>query len=124
MIAMITPGLQGFFSSDVENLNGFRPSSLADIYFPLELSIGVKGEKAADLFQILVTSPEALRKRAKTNIYGPGRHCLIVFEYDWPAIKAYLEELVLKCAADTWEEVTQKLSRYFHWEYEDYVREE
>jgi hypothetical protein len=120
---MITPEIQGYFSTDVPDLEKFTPASLGQIHFPLEMSIGVKGEKGGDQFQVLVASPEALRARAKDQTCDTRRHCLIVFKYDWKAIRKTLEKIVSDCAAPTWEEAAQKLSRHFQWEYEDYVEE-
>ena len=54
---------------------------------------------------------------------GPlnGRHLVIVDAFHWPTIRPYFERLVDRCTGATWREVTEKLSRYGHWEFEDYT---
>lgn len=118
---MIQPEIKDYFSSDIVDLATWKPASLESLHFGLELSIGSPGGDAADLFQIVIASPEALRRQLGTIRIVSGRHHLIVSSYDWPEIQRYLEELVSKCAAPTWPEAAAKLSRHFDWEYEDYV---
>ena len=50
-----------------------------------------------------------------------GRHLVIVDAFHWPTIRPYFERLVDRCTGATWREVTEKLSRYGHWEFEDYT---
>jgi hypothetical protein len=45
-----------------------------------------------------------------------------VAEHDWPSIAAYCEHLVEMCRDETWEKVASRLSRFFRWEFEDYVQ--
>jgi hypothetical protein len=123
-VSKVIPEIKGFFSSDVGDLSTLRAERAEDVYFPLDLSIGPKGDRMVQLFEVLVATPEALRKRAGNRPYVLGRHHLIVMEYDWPKIQNYLRGLVQSCASNTWEEVAARLSRHFHWEYEDYVQEE
>jgi hypothetical protein len=118
----IQPIVKGYFSSDVENLATWNPTSPQDVYYPLELSIGTEGEDRADIFQVVVATPEAIRSRlmAKAKCVV-GRHILLVAEQDWPSIKRFCESIVEKCADDTWPKVCSRLARSFRWEFEDYV---
>jgi hypothetical protein len=140
---MLRPYIADYHSADVSDLASWSPDSLADIYFGLELSIGIAREEGADLFQVLVATPEALRKyssytphmlgrpceatrdfeRANPHLLGryfPARNMLVVMDYSWPDIRSVLEGIVDSCAGDSWDEIASKLSRYFHWEYEDH----
>lgn len=118
---MLQPEIKGYFSTDILDLATWKPASLASLHFGLDIFIGSPGGDAADQFQIVIATPEALRRDLETTRFISGRHYLIVSSYDWPEIQRYLEELVSKCAAPTWPEAATKLSRHFFWEYEDYV---
>jgi hypothetical protein len=120
----IQPIIKGFYSSDVDNLSTWSPASPKEVYYPLELSIGPKDDQRADLFHVLVASPEAIRSRFANSLKcRSGHHLLLVAEHDWPSIARYCEDVVRDCAADTWDEVAVRLGRHFRWEYEDYIQE-
>ena len=106
--------IKGIDSADAPDLEGWRPASLEDLYLGLTLSIGPVDQEAADLFQIVIASPQAIagrpdRRRAKL---------LVVQEYDWPAIRRTLEAWVAECNADSLGRVIDRLRQKFHWEYE------
>lgn len=118
----VKPIIKGYYSSDVENLSTWTPTSLEDVYYPLELSIGIAGDDRSDVFQVLVATPEAIRSRlfGKTRCLI-GRHILLVTGHDWPSIAKYCASLVETCTEDNWEDAARRLSHFFCWEFEDYT---
>ena len=62
----LKPTVKGYYSSDVENLSTWIPASLEDVYYPMEMSIGIRDEKQADIFQVVVATPEAIRLRSSS----------------------------------------------------------
>src|SRR5438067_1841674 len=107
----LRPIVKGYYSSDVENLSTWTPASLKDVYYALELSIGTKGDNRADIFQVVVATPEALRSRfSSTKKCFAGRHHLVVAEHDWPSIVKYCQSIVDDCADDTWEKIAARLA--------------
>lgn len=54
---------------------------------------------------------------------GPvnGGHYVIVNRFDWPTLRNYFDRLVAGIAGADWNEVATQLSRYGHWEFEDYT---
>lgn len=87
--------IKSISSSDVVNLESWKPKRLEDIYFPLELTIGLPDQEGGELFQILVTSPEAIRTHQDPDLGDIffARHYMIVFEYVWAEILAKLVQL-------------------------------
>lgn len=114
--------IKGYYSSDVPgfDVSGYVPEHPEEIHFPLEMNIGPRGDNRSDLYQVVIISPEALRKRTREAVIS-GRHTLIVLQYSWAEIRRYLERIVGDCAGPTHEDVVRKLSRHFGWEYEDHV---
>ena len=50
-----------------------------------------------------------------------GRHKIIVFKYDWPRLKSYIEKYVAEHGSgENWDEIGTRLARFGHWEFEDY----
>ena len=120
--AMVDLEIKQWHSSDVDDLTRWRPATREEVYFPLELNIGERGDPASDIFDVLIATPEALRERARTLVLAE-RAILLVGDYHWPEIERAIQEIVQHCAAPTWTEAVLRLQLYFRWEYEDYAVE-
>jgi hypothetical protein len=91
-----------------------------DVFDLLTLTIGMTGERGASLFYTTIATPEALKARAPEDpTVMFSRAVMIVSEYDWHTIDAGLKVILKACEAPTWSEATERLLRYFTWEYED-----
>jgi len=110
-------------SPDVE-FYSWEPTTNTEVFFLVEMEIGEAGADGADLFQVVIATPEALRAKSTigSNIIR-DRSTLVVSHYDWHAIQQDLEAVVRKCESETWVTSTLRLQRYFKWEYEDYQME-
>ncbi len=106
-------------SPDVE-LRTYRPEDEACFGFLMELQIGPENEKGADLFQIMVCTPDWIKANYFDRKFVWGRHMLIVLEYDLTEIEQSISRYVESCTADDWYGLALKLSRIGGWEFEDY----
>jgi len=50
-----------------------------------------------------------------------GRHRLIVARYEYDAVRRAIEGLVSGAEGRDWSDVARKISRFAHWEFEDYL---
>ena len=116
--ARVVLELRTIYSSQVE-LPSWQPRTLMEVYFPLELEIGEKGNEGRDIFQVLVATPEGLRQHAREAVIS-RRATLVLAEYSWPLLDRTVREILSVCSAETWNESVLRLQRYFSWEYEDY----
>jgi hypothetical protein len=115
--------IRDYSSADIDNISSWEPSSLDDVHFQLTLEICEKGKQGGNLFQLVVATPEGLRKAAD-SIEGyeiPDRNLLICADYNWDAVLARINRIITKCTRETWTATMSCLQRYFQWEYEDYV---
>jgi hypothetical protein len=120
LMNQIRAEIKSFSSPDVE-VFAWIPTSREDVYFLLEIEIGETGQKLCDLFQVMVVTPEGLRKRATpSSPILSKRATLVVSELNWNNLKTELENVVRECEASTWVETVLRLQRYFQWEYENY----
>jgi hypothetical protein len=115
---------RNYYSSDIDDVRNWEPDSPEDVCFQLSFDIGEKGDKASYTFQVVVATPEGLRRTAST-IEGyeiPDRALLVFSDYSWHALQCRIEFIATICGAraETWQEAVPRLTRYFIWEYEDY----
>ncbi|MFC5701471.1 Imm8 family immunity protein [Cohnella faecalis] len=81
--------------------------------------IGTKESSACDNFDFTVISPKALDRKLNTTNLINGRACFIVKDFDIKLLKERIDDIISNCLGETWEEIAQKLSPYFYWEYEN-----
>ncbi len=88
-------------------------------FFLLEIEIGEEGKDRADIFAIMIATPQGIKKNAKNKIIS-DRAMLIFAEFSWQILHSKIITIVQECSANSWNESVLKLQRYFRWEYEDY----
>jgi hypothetical protein len=113
--------LKRLHSPDVHDLENFAPKPANDFGFLLQLMVGPEGVEGEESFDVMVCTPEWLKRTSKLSDFVIGRHRLIVFEYDHPRLRAFLARRCEKCVGDTWLEIAEQLSRLGRWEFEDYT---
>ena len=106
--------IQSYYCSDVDDLDTWVPASDLDIYIPIDLYIGPEGEEGTNIFSILVASPPALNRnghRGKSKVF-------VVHTWDWNSVKSTFVSWVEEVGEGSWERLTDKLRKKFHWEFE------
>lgn len=120
---MIELEIKNISASDIGrvSLEEWTPQNPEDIWIPMSMEIGEKGDDASNIFLFTIATPEGIQKNlnASGQYYKFGRFCLIVKQYNWKTIKNIIQERVKRCQRNSWEESVKLLSRNFKWEYED-----
>ena len=112
-------GLKRLHSPDVLDLRNYHPDPADCFGFLLQAMIGPLGEDWEESFDIVVCTPEWLKRRYPKDIIL-GEHRLIVPHFDYAALERFISNFAHRCSGTTWQEVAQKLSRPGKWEFEDY----
>lgn len=111
--------LKELSSPDVD-LETYTPEPPDTFGFLLEAYIGLEGSEGADRFEITLCTPQWIGLRLDRGIII-GRHLLIVSNYNFNAIKDFVEKYCSRCVGNDWDEIAEKVSRLGHSEFEDYI---
>lgn len=106
-------------SSDLVDLATFFPEEDDCFHIDLLLRIGIDNGGAADNFTLRVCTAKWIDKMCFDTQFI--RHMLMVRRYNLSDIKEEIITCIERCYGSDWNEVSLKLSRYFEWEFEDYV---
>ena len=108
--------LKSLRSDAVHDLARWAPPVPDDFAVPLVLEVGPLGLRGRERFDLLAVTPRwlAARHGRRAAVLGQGK--LVVFEWDYPRIRAFLAKEVEACSGETWPEVVRKLSRIAEWE--------
>jgi hypothetical protein len=109
-----------YIEQNGQELEDFNPEIRDNFWCYLSIRIGFDDEEGSSDFGFQVGTPRAFDHRGQHE--GPiwGRHHLIVNFFDATEIRTAVEKKVAECARSTVEETNLILSRFFHWEFEDY----
>jgi len=78
------------------------------------------GEPGEESFDITVCTPKWLMASHGPSEILLGLHKIIVFKYDYAALRRFIETNLMRCSGDTWTEAAQKVSLLGQWEFEGY----
>jgi hypothetical protein len=108
--------LKGLHSDDIPELARWVPPEPAVFAVPLVLEVGPLGLRGKERFELLVVTPGWLEARHGRRGAVLGRGKLVVFEWSFERVKAFLAREVERCSGRTWLEVARKVGRIAEWE--------
>lgn len=114
------PIIVDYDSSDIDDFFTYQPTDPDFFGFPLNLTIGIEGQKGADNFQLMVATPKYIQKIYPNQSAILLRYYLVVFSYDFNEILDVVNTYVRSIDEDTWEKIAAKIGRIALWEFEDY----
>ena len=76
-------------------------------------ALGLRGRER---FDVLLVTPGWLLERHGRRGIVPGRGLLVVFEWSYERVRAWLARQVEGCTGRTWPEVARKVGRLATWE--------
>ncbi|SAL04281.1 immunity 8 family protein [Caballeronia ptereochthonis] len=86
----------------------------------LTVLIGPDDSEGGHYYQILVCTPEWIKKEYLHMGAAWGRHMLIVSSFDSDRIKSEINQYLEGCTGKDFGEIAQKVARIGAWEFEDY----
>ncbi len=108
--------LKALRSDDVADLPRWQPADPEAFALPLVLEVGPLGLRGRERFEVLVVTPRWLAERHGRRGVVPGRGLLLVFEWSYERVRAWLAREVERCSGRTWPEVARKVGRIAAWE--------
>jgi len=110
-----------FHSPDAFDLDSYVPDDPEGDAILLQVMVGSADVPGEESFDLLVCTPRWLEREVKAK--GPliGRHHLIVEATNHPEVRRFLTKIIENQAADSWEELANRVGRIGLSEFEDYV---
>ncbi len=108
--------LKQLTSDEIPDLARFAPAERDSFAVPLVLEVGPLGLRGRERFELLVVTPRWLAERHGKRGAVLGRGLLVVFEWDFERLHAFLARKVEACSGATWPEVARKVGRIAEWE--------
>jgi hypothetical protein len=107
-------------SPDIADLEAWAPPDPNSFGFLLQVIAGPDSGEGEESFDVELCTPAWLERRYGTEAVVLGAYHLIVFKYNYPKIRDFIETFVRNCSGASWREVAEKIGRLGRWEFEDY----
>jgi hypothetical protein len=111
--------LRRLHSPDVHDLTDWVPEQ-RDFAILVQAMVGPVGAIGEESFDIMVTTLSPLADRVHAEGVVNGLHTLIVDEYDFDALRLYIEKFVSSLEGGTWHDLATELSLLGRWEFDRY----
>lgn len=111
--------LKSLRSDEIPDLARWVPPEPDHFAVSLVLEVGPLGQRGRERFDLLAVTPRWLAGRHGEQGAVLGHGLLVVFEWDFERIRAFLARHVESCAGRTWPEVAKKVGRLAQWEGDD-----
>jgi hypothetical protein len=114
---MIVAELRGIDWYEEGSLENHHPDPERPFWFEVNLTVGEKGHRGADLFVVTVCNVLAIGVDLKRGpVLGFGR--FIVERFDFLEFQRAMREYCAQCVGESWKEVALKVSRIGTWEFD------
>ena len=111
--AVFHPEIRDYGCEAVPNIFIWKPNEGDSVCYNLDVRIGSTCSENAELFQVMIVSPEYIRDPDSREVLEKWGKYLVVPNYSWDACESLLNHLVEKISGASWEEVKQSLAQYF-----------
>jgi hypothetical protein len=101
-------------------VRAFRPKDRTHFGLDVVASVGPAGEEGAELFPFTVCSPSWLAATPLPKGSAFQRHTPLLERWDPALVERAISDLCRRTEGESWDELAAKLSRFGHWEFEDY----
>ena len=112
--------LKSIYDPSTQDLANYLPDDPNNFCVLFRAMVGIKDIEGEESFDIQVCTPGWFLSTMKQHDIIPGRHFLIVLEYNYDRIYNKIKHLIENCTGNDWDEVADKVSRIGFWEFEDY----
>ena len=107
------PVIVSYDCVDHDPIDRWVPHDVFDVDFWINFTIGPE-PGGGDNFLLHIVTPN--------NLHGKesDKYALVLVEYSWTSVLAGVERMLEKSRGATWSEISEKLSKFMRWEYDEY----
>lgn len=111
----ITPNDFDSWQEFVDAQSNLRPTDRGAAYAWFLLTVGVEGFEGTTLFQVLISTPDAVARATGEN---PERRVLVVETFEPAEILRRIRTLLASAQGENWNEMVEQLQASMYWEHE------
>jgi hypothetical protein len=108
---MLTPIIISYDCLEYDPIDQWQPQDPHNINISINFTIGIR-PPSGDNFILHIVTPN--------NLELLNRYSLVIDAFDLKKILTHVHQILEKCKGDDWQEISNQLSQFFEWEFENY----
>lgn len=117
---LVRADLRGFYSSDVADLEAWRPDDPECFELQVTAFIGPNDRGGEEMFDFRVCTAAWLAQHPPPKNFEFLRNTILIGRWDYATLARALGDLCFHTEGDDWNALAARLSRWGRWEFEDY----
>ncbi|MFD1884751.1 Imm8 family immunity protein [Paenibacillus wenxiniae] len=112
--------VQHYHSPDIDHIEQWVPNN-DNVYYHLEMAIGLQDEQRADLYFVIIATPAGLAEaRQRRSSFQSVIHdrIIVLDDYAWEHVVARIESILDSVMIHDRQDSLDELLHHFSWEYE------
>jgi hypothetical protein len=107
------PIIISYDCTDHDPIEQWVPNDPFDVDIWINFTIGPNSKSGDNFLARVITS---------NNLHGKDsdKYAVILTEYSWANVIYEINRFLEMCSGNNWLEISEKLSKFMHWEYQDY----
>ncbi len=109
-----------YHSPDINHIEQWMPDN-DNVYYHLEMAIGLQDEQAADLYWVIIATPAGIaeaRQRHDSLKSATRTRIIVLDHYAWEKVVARIESVLDSIMILDRQDSLEELLHHFNWEYE------
>ncbi|WPP41197.1 Imm8 family immunity protein [Paenibacillus hunanensis] len=109
-----------YHSPDIDHIEQWMPDN-DNVYYHLEMAIGLQDEQRADLYFVIIATPAGLaeaRQRHSSLKSATHTRMIVLDHYAWKDVVARIESVLDSITILDRQDSLDELLHHFNWEYE------
>ncbi len=109
-----------YHSPDIDHIEQWMPDN-DNVYYHLEMAIGLQDEQAADLYWVIIATPAGIaeaRQRHGSIRSATRTRMILLDHYTWKEVVARIESILDSIMILDRQGSLEELLHHFNWEYE------
>ncbi|RYV01200.1 hypothetical protein SOPP22_16735 [Shewanella sp. OPT22] len=113
-VVQLKPEIKSYDCVDYDPIESHEFDDNFDVTFWMNFTIGLSNSVGGDNFLVRIATYNNIELTESID------HTILLDEYSFPQVLSEVDDLLSKCQGNNWEEISSKLSKYMHWEFQDY----
>lgn len=113
--------LKDLYCTDIDDMEVYQPENPDSFAIYVQAMIGIKGGDGYESFDIQVCTPKWMDENYGREDVRTGQHLLIVKEYNYRRLVRFIENYLMHCSGNDWQEIAEKVGQLGRWEFENYT---
>jgi len=111
---LVKPEIKSYDCVTYDPIDSYEFKDNRNVDFWMNFTIGLEDSEAGDDFEVRVATYNNIELTESIE------HTILLEQYSFDLVLSQIDDILSKCQGEDWVEISGKLAKYMHWEFQDY----